>query len=316
MTALPLVSVIVPCYNYGHLLHETLDSVLAQTYSQWECIIINDGSTDNTEEVSLAYNQKDTRFRYICQENKGLSGARNTGLEAANGEFIQFLDADDLIHPQKLEKQVEVLLNDASLDIVYGDVYIFEHGSDPFTESVKFKFSATKPVSGYFFSICDELTKDNLFLPCSPLLKRDKVRFMRFNEKLFSLEDWHYWFRCALMGCKFQYDERQIAFARGHGTNMSLNRRRMWKYKIAARMDILNYFKNGVIHQEVIPNKMSLKDHYVLLNLDSSRYHIMFGNLISGFVSSIKYAFLSQKFFYAAYDAAYWLKERIKLSSE
>lgn len=102
----PLVSIIVPCYKQAEYLPETLDSVLAQTYQEWECVIVNDGSPDNTEKIAKRYKDKDHRFKYVSQKNKGLSSARNTGVANSKGEFILPLDADDLIAPTYLEKAV------------------------------------------------------------------------------------------------------------------------------------------------------------------------------------------------------------------
>jgi glycosyltransferase involved in cell wall biosynthesis len=101
-----LVSIIVPCYNYGYFLPETLDSILAQSYTKWECIIVDDGSTDNTKDVATTYLITDQRFRYIYQNNRGLSAARNTGIKLSKGSYIQFLDADDLLQEKKLESQI------------------------------------------------------------------------------------------------------------------------------------------------------------------------------------------------------------------
>lgn len=78
-TKTQLVSIIVPCFNQAHFLPETLDSLLNQTYQNWECIIVDDGSTDDTKKIAEEYEKRDDRFRYIYQENKGLPGARNTG---------------------------------------------------------------------------------------------------------------------------------------------------------------------------------------------------------------------------------------------
>ena len=87
-----LISVIIPCYNQAHFLDETLNSILTQSYDNWECIIINDGSLDATEKIGLDWSNKDSRFKYVKKENGGLSSARNKGLELAKGDFIQFLD--------------------------------------------------------------------------------------------------------------------------------------------------------------------------------------------------------------------------------
>lgn len=99
----PLISVIVPCYNQSIYIDECLQSVLDQTYKNWECIIVNDGSPDNTEEVALRWVEKDARFIYLKKENGGLSSARNAGIEKAKGEWILPLDSDDKIGSQYLE---------------------------------------------------------------------------------------------------------------------------------------------------------------------------------------------------------------------
>lgn len=114
-----LVSIIVPCYNQAIYLSETLDSVLNQIYNNWECIIVNDGSTDNTKDVALSYCNRDSRFLYIEQENAGLSAARNAGVIRSRGEFILPLDSDDKIAPAYIYKAVECFEKDDSLKIVY-----------------------------------------------------------------------------------------------------------------------------------------------------------------------------------------------------
>ena len=115
------VSVIVPCYNYGHFLGAALQSVQAQTLREWECIIVDDGSSDDTRAVAARYAALDTRIQYLFQTNSGHSAARNRGLEAAQGQYLQFLDADDLLQPHKLELQAAFLDSHPSVDIVYGN---------------------------------------------------------------------------------------------------------------------------------------------------------------------------------------------------
>ncbi|MDP4286100.1 MAG: glycosyltransferase family A protein [Bacteroidota bacterium] len=119
------VSVIVPCYNYAHFLGEALDSVLAQTYSQWECIIVNDGSPDNTEEVALRYCEKDARFKYHYKENGGHSSARNLGIRRSSGKYILPLDPDDKIAEYFLEKAVIVLDKSSSVKIACFQTQLF-----------------------------------------------------------------------------------------------------------------------------------------------------------------------------------------------
>ena len=113
------VSIIVPCYNQAQYLPETIESVLSQTYKNWECIIINDGSTDNSEEIAKLYCESDRRVHYIYQTNGGLSSARNTGIRHSCGELILPLDADDLIGNSYIEQAVNRFMYHPETSLVY-----------------------------------------------------------------------------------------------------------------------------------------------------------------------------------------------------
>jgi glycosyltransferase involved in cell wall biosynthesis len=124
---MPKVSVIIPCYNAMPYLSETVDSVLRQTYTNFEIIIIDDGSSDKT--VEWASQLTDPRIKLISQENKGAAGARNTGIANSQGEYIAFLDADDLWEPTKLEKQVQCLDKNSSVGLVHTWIaFVDAHG--------------------------------------------------------------------------------------------------------------------------------------------------------------------------------------------
>jgi len=108
----PLVSIIIPTYNRAHLIGETLDSVLAQTYQNWECIVVDDGSTDDTLELLQKYNERDNRIRFLERPEgkiKGAASSRNVGFENSKGQYIQYLDSDDLLPQDKLELQMALL---------------------------------------------------------------------------------------------------------------------------------------------------------------------------------------------------------------
>lgn len=133
MNKQPLVSIIIPTYNRADLIGETLDSVLAQTYTNWECLIVDDGSTDTTEEVVSAYVKKDTRFQYYHRPHdrpKGANACRNYGFEKSKGAYIQWLDSDDLISENKLERQVIAIQGESSAIAVCNWGYFVDSVAD------------------------------------------------------------------------------------------------------------------------------------------------------------------------------------------
>ena len=118
---MPKVSVIIPSYNLGNYLPQTLRSVMDQTFTDWECLVVENGSTDGSLSILNEFCASDERIiPVVYTENQGVAAARNRGLELAEGEFILFLDADDLITPGYMEAAVKALAADESLTLVYG----------------------------------------------------------------------------------------------------------------------------------------------------------------------------------------------------
>ena len=115
----PRISIIVPCYNGAKYIRETLDCLLKQTIEDWECVIVNDGSTDNSLDILKDYAEKDSRYMYIDKENEGPSIARNIGIAASSGKYILPLDADDLIAPSYAEKAIDYLESHPKTKMVY-----------------------------------------------------------------------------------------------------------------------------------------------------------------------------------------------------
>ncbi|WP_289044981.1 glycosyltransferase [uncultured Olleya sp.] len=122
----PLISIILPCYNVQSFLETALTSVLNQNYTNWECILVDDGSQDNTASIISNWLNTDKRFKSIFQENKGLSGARNTGLKKAIGDYIYFFDPDDLIADNTLQDLLNLALTNPNVHIVIGKNAIVE----------------------------------------------------------------------------------------------------------------------------------------------------------------------------------------------
>jgi glycosyltransferase involved in cell wall biosynthesis len=121
MSDQPLVSIIIPTYNRAHLIGETLDSVLAQSYQNWECIVVDDGSSDNTDEVVGEYVIKDSRFKYHHRPEDHLpggNGARNYGFKVSKGKYVQWFDSDDLMVAEMIEKKTRMFISNLKLDAV------------------------------------------------------------------------------------------------------------------------------------------------------------------------------------------------------
>lgn len=130
----PQISVIIPAYNAGAWLKEAINSVIQQTFQDWELIIVNDGSTDDTAQV--ARNHVDTRIRVVEQQNAGVSAARNTGIDTARGSHITFLDADDAMHPNNLALKMEALKGSGA-DWVFGDITLCDASLQPTGEFLR-----------------------------------------------------------------------------------------------------------------------------------------------------------------------------------
>jgi glycosyltransferase involved in cell wall biosynthesis len=128
----PLVSIIVTCYNQAYCIIATLESVAAQTYTNWECIIVDDGSNDTSAEVIKQAIGSDQRFSYHYQDNQGVAKARNIGFAMAKGQYINFLDGDDTFLPMKLEKQVQVFQKHPEIDICICDHQYYYEAEDKY----------------------------------------------------------------------------------------------------------------------------------------------------------------------------------------
>lgn len=220
-----LVSVIIPCYNQDKYLPDALGSVLAQTYSHWECIIINDGSPDNTEGVARAWILMDPRFKYSKKENGGLGSARNAGLRFARGKYIQFLDADDVIHPDKFNQQTKALDNtgDNALSISSYFASIEDDLTRPHPSwYLNSRFRTLNPLHELITDWESHLSIPvHCFLFKSAIFKNNNIFF---NEYLPNHEDWECWMNIFRLQPEVKYVDSTLAIYRlrpgsmGHNT--------------------------------------------------------------------------------------------------
>lgn len=238
----PLVSVVAPTYNYGRFVGEMLESVLAQTYRNWECVVVDDGSTDNTNEVVARFAETDGRIKYIRHENRGQPAALNTGLRNFAGEYLQILDADDLIERRKLERQVESLEKNLEVDIVYSRALFFTEedvGGRVFQEG---RWPSLSGVSGQGGEVLPHLLRANIMTVNAPLIRRRAVEAVGFfDEELSPVQDWDYWLRCALAGLSFRFEDEEGARAlvRVHRTSMTQNRARTYRGMLLTRKKVV-----------------------------------------------------------------------------
>lgn len=208
----PLVSVIVPCYNQGQFLAEALESVYNQTFSNWECLIIDDGSIDNTNEIAKTFADRDSRFRYLYKENGGVSSTRNLGLENAKGQFIQFLDCDDVLDSKKIElslQQLELHKN-KNVKIAISNFRMFTDdltvSSDPFCRLEEDNLN----LEGFLYQWNVSFS---LQMQCGFF---DAVLFntIRFPENLSAQEDWFVWVSLFKTGCSAVFIDKPLAYYR------------------------------------------------------------------------------------------------------
>lgn len=213
------ISVIIPCYNQGKYIAQTLQSILDQTYMDWECIIINDGSTDNSGEIAGEWCKKDPRFKLIEKTNGGRSVARNIGIKVAQGAFIQLLDSDDLLAKEKFALSMSEYDKDKTLNLIISNFQIL----DDKTQGLLPPFCILRPELFNYQGILLEWDKDfNIPIHC-PLIKKDLLEDFSFNQELAGPEDWLMWIHIFSQKVNFKYIDQPLAVYRFHETNTFAN---------------------------------------------------------------------------------------------
>lgn len=235
----PLVSIIIPAFNYGHLIVETLQSIIKQRYLHWECIIVDDGSTDHTAEVVDGFIAAHPTYRITFHpvKNGGTSAAKNTGIRLAKGKYLQFLDADDLLSAEKLSIQV-ALAETSGAGLVFSKAVFFVGQATEREEIHKYPagFLATKTLSG--FELLKRLVTNNIFTINSPLVKKELVMAAGlFDQDLRNNEDWLLWFKVAMLHPQFIFDgdDRSCAWIRIHGNSAINNKKNMFLGEVVVR---------------------------------------------------------------------------------
>jgi glycosyltransferase involved in cell wall biosynthesis len=211
-----LVSIIIPTFNRVHLLGETLDSILSQTYTNWECLIIDDGSTEDVFEVVAKYIQLDLRFQFYERpknRTKGANACRNYGFELSKGDYIKWFDSDDLMYPNFLQKQLTLLEEQKELDFC-----VCLANSFSTDKSDTFLYKANRNIQ--HDKLTSFLVKNHYFFTPAPLWKSDFLRGKElFDEELSDSHETDFHFRMLSYDVKYKYIEDALfSIRRGHSS--------------------------------------------------------------------------------------------------
>ncbi len=212
----PLVSVIIPVYNSERYIERSIGSVLRQTYSNIEIIIVDDGSKDSTAQIVKGIG--DPRIVYIYQENRSQGPARNNAISHAHGEFVTFLDSDDIYSPVKVEKELHFLQSNKQYDVVYCNALHFFTGKP----DALYKNKGEHP-SG---NILKWLLSTSLINLNTVMMRTEVFRKVGgFNDKRYFPEEWELWLKCAIAGYRFGYMDEDLVtveWRRGSNTTMDI----------------------------------------------------------------------------------------------
>lgn len=263
LSSRPLISIIVPTYNSSVFLPNLRESLLNQTYLNWQCIFIDNASTDGTKEIILSYCAEDSRFSYISKpHDSNPTHSRNLGILASVGEYIAFCDSDDFWHPQKLMAQMMVMKSDIAFVFTDRQIWTHKHLPESFPE---FKEFPSALVSGH-----DVLYSQNLITNSSTLISRTLLRETGLlDETLIGVDDYHLYLRLSLKG-KIAKINLPLTYYYVHEGNLSRNKSLMARnlYKLACTVKKENfpsYIQNSLFAQAF--------KSMALVNLNKSPFH-------------------------------------------
>ncbi len=243
------VSVIIPCYNQEKFITEAVESVIVQSYSDIECIIIDDGSTDQTWEILQDISQKYSNIKIFRQDNLGPNAARNYGIKKATGDFIAFLDSDDKWTKNKISNQILALAQN-NADIVYSNYSIItdnqiKPGNEKITKLDIYDFIERNPINGSASSI---LMKKSVFYHVG-----------LFDNRLYGAEDLDYWFRCYLYGYKFTAIDKNDVLLRIHAQNSTKNNLMMFYNHLYCLEKQINLIKDKNLDKKKLKKAIHIR---------------------------------------------------------
>lgn len=283
------VSVIIPVYNGEKYLSETLDSIIGQTFTDWEIVAVNDGSSDNSLNVLCEYQSKlGLKMKVINQKNRGVSVARNVAIDTSEGEYLAFIDADDIWLPEKLEKQIELLEDNRNVALVYSNLLnLIGKNKTQRKQLINKKLHRGK--------IFDPLFYFN-FIPLSSVVVRKKIieKYGNFNIHYKIIQDYDILLRIAEDN-EIDYVNDKLLLYRIHINNISSN----VEVKDKENLELI---KEWIQKKPYLVNSFKFNIKMVQMDYDSIRYYLYKRNyscvfnkiipLITNFIGFRKKAFL------------------------
>ena len=237
----PLVTVITPTYNRADFLPQAIDGVLAQTYGNFELIVVDDGSTDNTPDILSDYAKRDDRVRTFRQDNQGQSIARNKAIQEARGEFICFLDSDNHWPDHKLEQQVDLFRENPDVDVIYGDIVTVDESDTELSR---------KNMSRYSGNIARWMLRDNCVSMNTAMAKRrcfDEMGGMSGERRV--ADDYDLWLRFSAR-YKFLYVPEYWAYYRVMEDQISSDKTARFDSNEAIIRDFRSKFPDALTDKE------------------------------------------------------------------
>ncbi|GGF68787.1 glycosyltransferase family 2 protein [Wenyingzhuangia marina] len=309
----PLVSIIIPTYNRAHLIEKTLDSIIVQTYTNWECIVVDDGSTDDTDKILMGYCKKDERIQYHHRPNdrvKGANACRNYGFELSKGEYVNWFDSDDLMVNKKLEVQVDRLLNTECQFTVCQTIV--------FKDSINNKLGLRnkKVHSADFFN--DFITNEIKFLTQSPMFKKEFIlsRSLKYDESLSRSQERDFFVKVLALVNNYDFIDEVLVFFRLNENSISHGKITEDKVYSSFKVD----FNIVKVHHKLLKQKTILllkkkliNEYYNALSLKYYNigkkilYKLLSKHNVIKFSAIDKIMFISAFFFFRIFKKGYFL---------
>lgn len=279
-------------YNRANFIVETLKTIQSQTFNDWECLIIDDGGTDNTYKVINPTLKQDKRFKYFLRPDnykKGLPGTRNYGLDLAKGDYIIFFDDDDIVHPQNLELCL--------LELSRNDVSFCRYLRNVFYGDFNYKFDLSKEYTTFFINKNDIerlLNQDLPFNSCAVLWKKECFINNRYVEHLLHAEEWELYSRILSTGIKGISIEKCLFFARKHANSMTGKYFRLEPIRTESNINAILLVIKNLQEKQLL--SYSLIRYFVVISISYKEYDLF--NQILNIIDAEPFKKLKWQLFY------------------